>query len=419
MRGFIDCQAAVVPWGAKAKFRRARVGLLRKDTLVYLAIFMNTGKNFRFLIKQNSIQILPAAIRFNDFQLDVFCRNQTSEQSYLIMLRSINVILKENDYRQRGRALTLDKFIEQIPLISSIPPQEFGPLRPKDVEDPLSNESLRVIKLCDYQTVPPTLWNRNRLQELTLTNCNLTCIPKELEAFSSSLTSLDLSSNKIDKLPRTFCCKMNNLKTFRLNDNQIETLPIEIKFFSKLINLSISNNRLRMIPSTFSDLRSLRHLNVANNKLCQLPAFRIDDIKLISLDVSNNPLDGASDRQTLSEIHPSIHDETLEYNVLPLNSTSKHRLPKLFEICMLSIVRCDKLLKLTSETPLPRTIVSTMQKDIFKCYKCRQMSILPAYNSTDTLDYVNQVVELHYSNYRRGMTFMKLLCNTCFDGMSS
>lgn len=290
-------------------------------------------------------------------------------------------------------------------------PNKYERLRDKSISD---------ITIRSITKVPTLLWQRPQIHELVLNDCNLVCVPKQIEAFSSTLTTLDLNSNMIEKLPRTFCCKMTKLKLLFLKNNRIETLPIEIKFLSSLFDLNISNNRLRMIPSTFSDLKSLRHLNVANNNLSQLPAFRSEDIRLMSLDVSNNPLDGASDRKATFEVHPSYDDETSLYNVCPLNTLSRNNLPKLFELSMLRMVRCDNLLKLASETPLPRTIVSAMQRDIFKCYRCRKMSILPAYNSTDTLDYVNQVISLQYSaNYSRGMTFMKLLCRVCFDKMSS
>lgn len=412
----IDCHAAIVPWGVKAKFRRARIGIFRRDREINLAVITNSGIKERFPIQPGLVELLPAAIRFREFKLDVFVKEYT-DQHYQDMKRAIEVILKQEQYRQAGKTEKIDRFLGRIPLLSELPETELIPKLSRD-EDRLNNKSIRIITIRNVFELPTLLWQRKEIQELTLNDCNLNCVPKELEAFSLTLTTLDLSSNKIDKLPRTFCCKMTKLKYLHLKDNRIEILPIEIKFLSSLFDLNIANNRLRMIPSTFSDLKSLKYLNVANNNLSQLPAFRNDDISLESLDVSHNPLDGASDRKITFEVHPSIYDETLQYNICPLNTLSKNEIPKLFNLTLLSIVSCDKLLKLASETPLPQTIVYTMQRDIFKCYRCRKMSILPAYNSTDTLDYVNQVKNLYHSNYDRGMTFMKLLCGNCFDKMS-
>lgn len=495
MGRFIDCQISVAPWGTRAKFRRAKVGLLRKSSTIYIAIFSHLNDNFKFPINENSIELLPAAIRFKDLEKDLFIRDANDEQRYETMMREIKVLLKKDKLKQNGKSEMLDKFINSIPPFSSYNPKDLIPRRgtrplligdhsslinqqatnvsrdygPDDAIDgsddnqnctltnssnadpnlnitkchsiivtkpttttqingkplkyqQLDNEQLKLIKIRGLEKLPRELWLLNSLHELTLTECNLTSVPKQLEKFSSSLHFLDLSRNRIDKLPRTFCCKMNNLELLNLSHNQIETLPIEIKFFCRLADLNISNNLLRMLPSTFSDLKSLRKLVVANNNLSQLPAFRRDDIRLKYLDVSYNPLDGASNEASTFEVYPS-YDDGLGYNenlFCPLTPIPKNKFPTLFEISMLRVVRSDGLLKLASEESLPRTIVSTMQRDIFKCFKCNKLNILPAYNSTDILDYVQQVeVLLASRNYTHGMTFMKLLCRSCFDNMSS
>lgn len=493
MGRFIDCQISVVPWGTRAKFRRAKVGLLRKCSTIYIAIFFHSNDNYKFPINENSIELLPAAIRFKDLEKDLFIRDANDEQRYATMIREIKVLLKRDKLRQNGKSEKLDEFISSIPQFSSYNPKDLVPLRgsrPLIIGDhsslinqqatsvthddgpdaidgsddnnqihrltptnfdggninldtkchsivpltkqnsvnltrkyqQLDNEQLKLVKIRGLEKIPKQLWLLNSLHELSLTECNLTSVPKQLENFSPTLHFLDLSRNRIDKLPRTFCCKMNNLELLNLSHNQIETLPIEIKFFCRLADLNISNNRLRMLPSTFSDLRSLRNLDVANNNLSQLPAFRRDDIRLKYLDVSYNPLDGASNEANTFEVHPS-YDGGLGYNenlLCPLTPIPKNKFPTLFEISMLRVVRSDGLLKLASQESLPRTIVSTMQRDIFKCYKCSKLNILPAYNSTDILDYVQQVEVLRASrNYTHGMTFMKLLCRSCFDNMSS
>lgn len=384
------------------------MGLMRSGSIVYIAVFSNTNDH-RFPIEQSCIEILPSAIRLKELERDMFIRQVSDDHRYSAMMREIKVILKKDKLKKTSKAEALDRFIASIPPFSAY-------VKRQRMES-------KSVKICGLQEVPKQLWSRNSLHEITLSECNLTNVPKQLETFSSTLVYLNLSGNKIDKLPRTFCCRMNNLKQLDLSHNQIETLPIEIKFFRKLVELNISNNCLRMLPSTFSDLKSLRKLNVATNNLSQLPAFKKEDIRLQYLDVSYNPLDGALNEASTFEVCPSSIDGTLGYDenlFRPLNSISKSKFPTLYELSMLNIVRCDKLLRLASSESLPRTIVSMMQRDIFKCYKCSRMSILPAYNSTDILDYVEQVEELiSTGNYRHGMTFMKLLCRSCFDNMSS
>lgn len=274
----------------------------------------------------------------------------------------------------------------------------------------------------NLQVIPRRTWTLDSLVKLTITHCSLVTIPKQLEKYSHTLQYLDLSCNDISTVPRTFCCKMSQLRTLNLKQNQIQTLPIEIKFLKSLNNLDLSNNQLRMLPSTFSDLRNLRVLSVSNNNLSQLPAFKKDDIRLKKLDVSFNPLDGALSGPNTFEVHPSYDEpfDGYDENLFTPTTPILNKFPKLFQIALLRIVRCDKMLKLAAEEMLPPSIVSTMQRDIFKCYRCGKMSILPAYNSTDILDYVDQVEVLQTTgNYRHGMTFMKLFCRKCFIPMSN
>lgn len=278
------------------------------------------------------------------------------------------------------------------------------------------NRLVENLQIQHIQVIPRRTWTLDSLVKITISHCSLVNIPKQLEKYSQSLKYLDLSYNNITTVPRTFCCKMSQLRTLHLEQNQIQTLPIEIKFLKCLATLDISFNRLRMLPTTFSDLRNLTVLSVANNNLSQLPAFKKDDIRLKKLDVSFNPLDGASLRLETFEVHSS-YDEPFGYNENLFTPTTPilNRFPKLFQIALLKIVRCDSMLKLAAEEKLPQSIVSTMQRDIFKCYRCGKMSILPAYNSTDILDYVDQVEILQTTgNYRHGMTFMKLFCTKCF-----
>lgn len=571
MGHLIDCQIAIAPWGTKARFRLGKIGLLRKGNVIFIAVAHRSGAGSsssasssssssktittassiasnsqtgsmlastntnsqitKFPIVPESVEVLPAAIRFKDLKKDLFCRQPNDENKLSTMIREIKVLLKKEKFSKLGKTDVLERLVSSIPQFSSISSSDLyvapvsarfkatdnliaghydtpydGPCSQQGADNPvagaqqpdnsfdgdhsglrsgssgkrgypsddnpasydiqdkriapsfdvyvsglerpalvskttkikhqqsniksqlrpsddrffqrLCNQNLTSVKIEGSQGVPKQLWLRTSLTELRLTNCNLTSVPKQLETFSNTLTILALSNNSIDIIPRTFCCKMNNLRLLDLSHNQIETLPIEIKFFRRLVDLNVSNNRLRMLPSTFSDLNHLQELNVAHNNLSQLPAFRMGDIRLKRLDVSYNPLDGALNEANTFEVHPSL-DEPFGYNenlVGPDRSISSNKFPKLFELAVLRIVRCDRLLRLASEESLPKTIVSTIQRDVFKCYRCNRLNMLPAYNSTDILDYVAQVETLLTTgNYRHGMTFMKLLCRSCFD----
>lgn len=483
MGRLIDCQMAFVTWGMKARFRQGKLGLLRKDNKVYLAIFFTKTEYHKLLVDPKSLALLPAAIRFKDMQKDLFIKNVGDTERYEHMKRGIKVLLKNDELRRTGKGDKLDRFIASLPNLNSIRLEERTPLRMRanligangtgggvedmqgvceeiigsgndlvtprqpcsernngygqiatynnneltdDMAKRLANPNLRKIKQIRIRGISENLWQAQYLTDLELIECNLNCVPKDLEKLSKSLEVLDLSKNSINKLPRTFCCKMNKLKRLNVSNNLIETLPLEIKFFSNLVVLNLSDNHLRLLPSTFSDLRALKILNLAKNNLSQLPAFKRSDIALETLDISNNPLDGALQNQfSTFEVYPS-YDGQLSYEETSFSpsqnnlSTNKNKISKLFEISLLNIVRSNYLFKRASEEALPRSIVSTMQRDVFKCYRCNQMNLLPAYNSTDYLDYVAHVTNLVSTrNYSHGMTFMKLLCRDCFGNMTS
>lgn len=415
MGHFVDCQIAMVPWGCRTWFRLGKLGLFRKGNVIFIAVAhreKNRGSNgslSKYPISSDNVEVLPRAIRFKDVRKDLFFRDPIDETQLSTLLRQIKVILKREKIRQSGKADILDKLVSTIPSVNSITPNDL-----------LITKPLNTVEINGSLEVPKQIWSRTSLIEIVLNDCNLSVVPKQLETYSSTLRKLSLSQNNISHLPRSFCCKMNYLRSLDLSNNQIETMPIEIKFFRRLVDLNVSNNRLRMLPSTFSDLRCLQDLNVAHNNLSQLPAFRMEDIKLKRLDVSYNPLDGALSEYNTFEVHPSL-DEPFGYNenlLGPNSFVTANKFPKLFELSLLRVVRCDRLLRLASEESLPRTIVTTIQRDVFKCYRCNKMNMLPAYNSTDTLDYVNHVTLLTTGNFRHEMTFMKLLCRSCFDNMS-
>lgn len=411
MSKLIDCQVAIVPWGLKAKFKRARIGLLRKNDNVYIIAIFNP-QTVRLPLDKNA-QIMPAAIRFNNLQQDIFVR-QVDATQYSIMVRQIKVILRKEELSKSAKAPIFQQLLSSIP--DRIDPKELvasrvsarinvnrdstsiesSDLALKRVStQQLDNRKLRSIKITGLETLPHQLWSRPALQELSLVDCNLDYIPRQIESFKNSLTYLNLSNNSILTVPSTFCCCMEQLRFLDISDNNIKELPLEMKFLKKLVEFNISNNQIRKLPTTFTDMINLRVLNVANNKLTKLPAFKNDIIKLDELDVSYNPLN--------DDEHTS-----------PLIYSSSSQSIRLFNIALLRVARCDSLLKLVSFDSIPLDIVDTLQNDVFKCYSCGQLDIHPAHQSVDVLDYVNQVERLiTNNNFNQGMTFVRLLCNKC------
>ncbi|KAM7536048.1 hypothetical protein Aperf_G00000088885 [Anoplocephala perfoliata] len=82
---------------------------------------------------------------------------------------------------------------------------------------------------------------------------------------SASLTYLDLSGNRIVRLPENFWNLMN-LETLNLDDNFLIGLPaVNLHRIRCLRNISLRNNRLQCLPFAFSCLQSPGILDLSSN----------------------------------------------------------------------------------------------------------------------------------------------------------
>ncbi len=135
---------------------------------------------------------------------------------------------------------------------------------------------------------------------------HLTTFPTELYELSDTLTELDLSGNKLNRLPDDFG-KLNKLRIFFASNNEFETLPsvlgqcpnlemigfkanmlTEIEEYSLPINtrwLILTDNKLRTLPNSFGELLQLKKLMLAGNRLHELPVAmaRCRELELIRI----------------------------------------------------------------------------------------------------------------------------------------
>jgi len=142
------------------------------------------------------------------------------------------------------------------------------------------------------------LFKLTHLQKLSVDNCKLKIIPKEISCLTN-LKFLDLSTNKIKYITPEIC-NLRKLKKLFLSENEIETIPTGI---SNLINLktinlsfnSIKNinnlcplinleyilmqeNKIEYIPNEFSKLLNLKYFHCLTDYIKELP----DDLLLRS-----------------------------------------------------------------------------------------------------------------------------------------
>ncbi|KAH0620203.1 hypothetical protein JD844_020248 [Phrynosoma platyrhinos] len=143
-------------------------------------------------------------------------------------------------------------------------------------------KSLRKLDLSHnrIKKLPATIGDLVCLQELNLQDNHLESFNVALcnSTLQKSLRSLDLSQNKIRALPAQFC-QLRELIHLKLDDNHLIRLPFKIGQLSQLRFLSVARNKLPFLPSEFAKL-SLESLDLFGNPFEQptplLPEMRLE-----------------------------------------------------------------------------------------------------------------------------------------------
>ena len=119
-----------------------------------------------------------------------------------------------------------------------------------------------------------------------------------LKGLSDKIKELDLSGNKITKIPEGFFDNMTNLEYVDLNSNHIKALPENTFKNTKKLNwINIRANNLTEIKKdTLSGLDKLVYLELDNNSITSVEAGALDgDTSLKQLSISGNELNALPD----------------------------------------------------------------------------------------------------------------------------
>jgi len=109
---------------------------------------------------------------------------------------------------------------------------------------------------------------KERIDDITidLSLSDISEIPVSGIAKHKRATILDLSSNKITTLGKTFC-SLTHLTKLDLSKNQLNFLPDDISKLTNLRHLDLYNNKLEHLPLGFGKLKNLRYLDLKGNPL--------------------------------------------------------------------------------------------------------------------------------------------------------
>ncbi|VDN56858.1 unnamed protein product [Dracunculus medinensis] len=138
-----------------------------------------------------------------------------------------------------------------------------------------------------FSELPSCICELSSLETLRVRHASLRSLPTTVQ-FLESLAYLDLCGNQLTSLPiELFSIP---LQVLLLSGNRLESIPREIRQLSASLNeLDVSCNRLKRIPADFALLKYLRVLNLRDNQLTQLPS-ELSQLQLRVLDVSENEL---------------------------------------------------------------------------------------------------------------------------------
>ena len=138
----------------------------------------------------------------------------------------------------------------------------------------------------DYSTIK-CYKNLPSITTLEAKSINIIKIHKTIFFNLSNLINIDLHHNKLLKISKNFKL-FKNLKSLKLDSNQISFIPSFIGDFPNLEIFTISNNLITYIPTSIKNLINLKILNFSNNKVQRLPIELGQLESLISLYLDGN-----------------------------------------------------------------------------------------------------------------------------------
>jgi len=260
-------------------------------------------------LSDNDLTALPKEVSSHlsaVIKLDLSGNRLTEATAYFQNMRQLTELdLSDNlytttpflDLQHLTKLVSLDLSGNQI---SFLPAGLFGRLAALTVVDLSDNRISRV---------PWELVQKPGLSELYLSGNQLASLPAGFFNKLGGLQVLDLSGNQLASLPSLD--SLTSLETLNVSQNKLASLPSLSKLGS-LVTLNLGRNELMSLPSLDS-LTSLETLNVSQNKLASLPSLS----KLGSLVTLNL---GRNELMSLPSLDSLVALETLDANSNKLTS---------------------------------------------------------------------------------------------------
>lgn len=153
----------------------------------------------------------------------------------------------------------------------------------KDRSKDIKPENVTSNLLSSQQQFPDKFQMR-KTKALALGMKDLTDIPENLfiDAQDSGVTNIDLSKNKLGKIPEGLEHLSKILTEFSISHNGLTEIPSFIAQFTRIQYMNVSSNKLESLPEEFGCLETIRELNIANNGFREIPLC-VYDLKTLEI----------------------------------------------------------------------------------------------------------------------------------------
>jgi len=294
---------------------------------------------------------------------------------------------RDNIYEKRG-----EKLLEYLDKVDN----ENG----EEVSCPNSGYAIipdRILELKDLKTID---FNHNLIEEDN--------IPKEFWLSDSlkNLTCLDLSHNQMSCVPSDrddegFYKNLANVKTLRLNHNQIRETAAELRALTNVTEVTLNNNsnlsdfreeygewvnltyldvsynQISSFPSSMANWSELRVLKAKDNKMIALPDTLGACAKLEKLNLAYNVIAELPTSIMALSVLEELDLTKNGLSALPEQMMYLHSLKKLYcgqnDIKPPSVNHIVGLVKL-EDLFMPRNLLTTIPKDIGNLINLRRVS---------------------------------------------
>ncbi|ETN71286.1 leucine Rich repeat-containing domain protein, partial [Necator americanus] len=135
-----------------------------------------------------------------------------------------------------------------------------------------------------------------------------------------SLTSLDLSSNRLSTFPLSIT-ELINLRKLNMASNCIQTVPPNVRLLKRLTSLDLENNWISLLPPQLADCDQLIWLNLKFNRIKQVPEEILLRLPhLIEWSLAGNYIESVTtDQQTLINTIGTVEAQPAELSASPLD----------------------------------------------------------------------------------------------------